>query len=243
MNIWKRLIIALALVCLLAAAMPMAYAAGEDDKRGLDYTELMRQIGIANGLEYFDYTQETWDVLQTAVEVGNKRMEGIYDQAKLDSAAKDIADAIAQLVKMDYSPLTEALDAVYAKIDEDEQRHDVWYRLDKAVDKARPLLISGDQQAVNEMAAQLEALLKELADCGEITVEPEVIIQEVMVEVPPTSAFCNIPQHRTWPVLFLISVVLNVLLIAAIVFMQLKKRKIRDDMPLVNYDIDDDMEF
>ena len=63
------------------------------------------------------------------------------------------------------------------------------------------------------------------------------------MEVPPTGDYCNIPQHRTWPVLFLISAVLNVALIAAVIFMQLKKQKTRDDTPLVNYDIDDDMEF
>lgn len=202
-----------------------------------------RQIGIANGLNSYEYTKESWDVLRQAVEVGNQRLGGVYDQGKLDKAAQDIANAIEALVKMDYSALIRALDAVYAKIDEDPEKHDLWYRLDKAVDKARPLLISGDQIAVNEAAVQLEAMLKELENYAEPTEEPQIVIQEVEVEVPPTDDFCNIPKHRVWPVLFLISMVLNVAFLAVIVLILTMKRNTTDTTPLVSYDIDEDMDY
>lgn len=242
MKIWKKLIAVLMLVCFIAGAVPVAHAADEDDRQGLDYSELERQIGIANGFDYYDYTKETWGNLQTAVEIGNQRLAGNYDQEKVDKAAEDIAQAITELVKMDYSSLIDTLDEVYAKIDEEPEKHDVWYRLDKAVDKARPLLISGDQQAVNEMANTLKALLEELAAYAEPTVEPEIIIQEVEVEVPPTSDFCNMPQHRIWVVALVVSVAFNVLLVAALGYVLLKKRSTIDNTPLVDYDIEDDVD-
>ena len=66
-------------------------------------------------------------------------------------------------------------------------------------------------------------------------------MQEVEVEVPPTSDFCNIPKHRTWPVLFAVSAALNVLLFSALSYVLLKKRNTTDNTPLVNYDIEDDV--
>ena len=242
LKLLKKLMAVLMLIALIAGAVPVALAA-EADKQGLDYSELERQIGIANGLNSYEYTKESWDVLRQAVEVGNQRLGGVYDQGKLDKAAQDIANAIEALVKMDYSALIRALDAVYAKIDEDPEKHDLWYRLDKAVDKARPLLISGDQIAVNEAAVQLEAMLKELENYAEPTEEPQIVIQEVEVEVPPTDDFCNIPKHRVWPVLFLISMVLNVAFLAVIVLILTMKRNTTDTTPLVSYDIDEDMDY
>ena len=242
MKIWRKLVAVLVLVCLMVSAVPAVLAAGEEDGLGLDFSELEQQIGIANGLNSYDYTKESWAVLRSAVETGNQRLEGGTEQSKLDKAAEDIELAIEELVKMDYSPLLDALDLVYAKIDEDSQRHDVWYRLDKAVDKARPLLVSGDQQAVNEMAVLLKDLLEEISNISEPAVEPEIIIQEVEVEVPPTTDFCNIPRHRMWPVLFVISLVLNVAMFAAFGYILFKRKRTEDTTPMVNYDIDDDMD-
>ena len=240
MKIWRKLVALLALICLVINAAPAVLAADDADRRGLDYSALERQIGIANGLNSYDYTKESWKKLQSAVEIGNKRLEGVYDQAKLDQAAQDIAQAIKDLVKMDYSPLTKALDAVYAKMDENPEYHDVWYRLDKAVDKARPLLISGDQEAVNAMAENLNLLMAELIACSEKLAEPEIVIQEVEVEVPPTDDFCNISTHFLWQLLLTGSVLINVALIAGICFVMRQKKNAVDNTPLVSYDIDDD---
>ena len=245
MKNWKKFLALLTLVCLLANAVPMATAAGTDEeaRRGLDYSELELQVALANGLNSYDYTIESWEPLQKALDVGNKRLAGIYDQGKLDSAAKDISRAIARLVKMDYSALIKAMDAVDLKVEANPEYHDVWYRLNKAVEDAKPLLISGDQEAVHAATKEINMLLEELAACNIMTAEPEIIIQEVEVEVLPTNDFCNIPSHHTWPLLFAISAVVNVALIVVLVFMVMKTRKTEDDTPLVNYDIDDDMDF
>lgn len=245
MKICKKLLALLIALCLLAMGIP-AVSATETDaeaRRGLDYSELELQVGIANGLNPYDYTIQSWEVLEKALEVGNKRLAGIYDQGKLDKAAEDIANAIEDLVKMDYRALDAALEAVYIELNKNPDLHDVWYRLYDAVERARPLQISGDQAAVDAAALELRALLEELNQCSALYVEPEIIVQEVEVEVLPTDDFCNVPVHHTWPVLFAISATLNVALLAALVFVLLKKRNTMDNTPLVSYDIDDDMDF
>lgn len=244
MKIWKKLVALPMLVltlAFLAKGSMFTVKAAEAEIPLLDYSGLEEQIGIANGLEYYDYTEESWEVLSSMVEAGNQRLGDAQDQSKLDAAAQDIQYAIENLVKMDYSPLQNALDMVYAKIDENPELHDVWYRLDKAVDKARPLLVSGDQEAVNEMAVLLNEIMDEISAYDDTAVTPEVIVQEVEVEVPPTSDFCNIPMHRTWPILFAVSAAVNVLLFAILGCVLIKRRNTTDNTPLVDYDIEDDI--
>ena len=79
-----------------------------------------------------------------------------------------------------------------------------------------------------------EALEKKLED-------PEVVIKEVEVEVPPSGDFCNMGSHRSWPVAFLVSLIFNCILALVIALILKKKRYKAEDVPLVDYDIDDDM--
>jgi hypothetical protein len=207
-------------------------------------SELQRQVAIANGLNSYDYTYQTWNPLKEALKSGNAILKGSHGQYVVTKTAEDIANAMAGLVRMNYSQLETTLGVVYNKIDENPQLHDVWQRLNAAVDKARPLLVSGDQEAVDASVEELNALLAELAECA-VTVggEPQVVVQEVEVEVLPTDDYCNIPMHRTWPVLFVISAVLNVALIVVLTYVIMKKRNTVDNTPLVSYDIDDDMDL
>lgn len=230
----------LVLAGLVMFSMPDVQAA-ETQTSSLDYSELEYQIGIANGLESYEYTTETWEVLQSAVEAGNKRLAGDVGQSELNGAAEDIELAIENLTKMDYGNLTDALDIIYEKIDENPTEHDIWYRLDKAVDKARPLLVSGDQAAVDEMAQTLNALIEELQACEKTGVQPDVIVQEVQVEVPPNDDFCNIPVHRIWLTLLVVSIVLNILFFGALMFVLIKKRGAVEHTPMVNIDFDEDI--
>lgn len=242
LKILRRLIAVpvLLLTGLMLLEMPTVQAA---QSSGLDYSELEYQIGLANGLESYDYTAETWEVLQSAVEAGNRRLSGDGKQSDLNGAAEDIELAIENLIKMDYDGLNDALDIIYEKIDEDPTKHDVWYRLDKAIDKARPLLVSGDQAAVDEMTQTLNGLIEELKACEGAAAKPDVIIQEVQVEVPPSEDFCNIPAHRIWQTFLVVSIVLNVLLFAALVFVLIKKRNAVEHTPMINMDFDFDEEI
>lgn len=245
LNIRKKLLGILVLICLVVNIVPVASATevNEDARKGLDYSKLEMQVAIANGLTSYEYTMESWEHLQESLEIGKTLLEGIYDQGKLDRAAEDIANALTGLVKMDYASLTAALEAVENKINEEPELYDIWHRLSTAAEDAKALLISGDQQAVDAAADNLVALLNELSECSAMNAAPEVVIQEVEVEVLPTNDFCNIPAHRTWVVLFGISAVLNVVLIAVLIGVIEKKRKSADDTPLVDYDIDDDLDF
>ena len=243
MNFVKKILAVLAVLCLLMAMAPAALAA-ESDSSGVGYGDLRLKVATANGLNEYDYTKESWAPLAAAVKTGNRILSGTYSQAEVDEAAAAIVSAMEGLVKMDYSKLEAALGAVQSRISDAPELHDVWIRLYDAVAQGRPLLTSGDQAAVDEAVAQLNELLEELAGIGGVsTAEPEVIVREVEVEVLPTGDYCNIPMHRTWPVLFVISAVLNVGLIVLLIYVVTKKRNTVDNTPLVSYDIDDDMDF
>lgn len=241
MNMVKKLLAILTTVFLLVSMVPAAMAT--EVSTLTDYSELQMLIGMANGLNSYDFTKESWEPLKSAVDTGNKYLKGKYGQQAVDESVISIEKAMISLVKMDYSKLETALASVYSKIDENPQLHDVWSRLDTAVAEARPLLVSGDQEAVNAAVENLNALMEELAACADTAAEPEVVIQEVEVEVLPTADYCNIPMHRTWPFLFAISAAMNVGLIAGLVYVIMKKRQTYDNTPLVSYDIEDDMDF
>lgn len=239
MNFGKKLLATVAAVMLLINLAPAALAT-----QTTDYTELEMQLAIANGLRSHDYTSQTWKPMADAIYTADRYLKGKYGQQAVDEAVEDLEKAMAGLVKMDYSQLENTLAAVYKKIDEDPEMHSIWVRLNSAVESARPLLVSGNQQAVNQAVEDLNTLLTELSGYeNDVEREPEVVVQEVEVEVLPTDDYCNIPMHRTWPILFVGSAVLNVMLIVVLVYVIMKKKKTYDDTPLVSYDIDEDLEY
>lgn len=207
--------------------------------KGIDYSELERQIAIANGLTQSEYTKESWAVLSKALAEANAALSS-KSQDEVDAAAKALADAIAALVKMDYSALEEALKAVQDFIDGDDLA-DLWVRLVQAFLKGKELLTSGDQEACNATASEIMSILEELKARLEELRTPEVVTQTVEVEVMPKDDFCNIPLHKLWPILFFISLILNVVLVVVIVvIVSKKKNNAKDKTPLVDYDIGDD---
>lgn len=245
MKFWKKVLV---LACLFINTATTAQAVGTEDARltaRVDTTELKRQVAMANGLNAYDYTIETWQPLQKALDKGNAILKGTHGQYAVTEAATAIETAMDKLVRMDYSALEAALNVVYNKIDENPELYDAFIRINAAVEKARPLLVSGDQRAVDRMVQSLNELMAEVGEYPTATsaVDPQVLYEEVVVEVLPTDDYCNIPMHRTWPVLFAISAVLNVALFVVIAYVIKKKQKTVDNTPLVVYDIDDDMDF
>ena len=205
----------------------------------VDYSELERQIAIANGLNQAEYTKESWEALEEALANGMDALKS-KSQEEVDAAAKALADAIAALVKMDYSALEAALAAVQEFID-GEDLADLWVRLVQAFLKGKELLTSGDQEACNATASEIMSILEELKARLEELRTPEVVTQQVEVEVMPKDDFCNIPLHKLWPILFFVSLVLNVVLVVVIVvIVSKKKNNAKDKTPLVDYDIGDD---
>lgn len=206
----------------------------------MDYTALTNQIALVNGLKQADYTKETWAVLANALEQANIALNGA-DQTAVDECVTALKDAAAALVKVDYSALETAL-AAFSTFFSGQEQSELWVGLVETAKNGEALLNSGDQAAVDDAAAELNERLAEANAFMESQAAPEIITQEVMVEVPPTDDYCNVPGHRVWPVLFFISLVLNLALVALIViYVTRKKRNQKDDTPLVDYDISDDM--
>lgn len=208
----------------------------------IDYSELERQIAIANGLNSATYTDASWDALEAALRVAKRALTST-SQNEVDKAAADLAEAIATLVKMSYADLLGALAEVSAFM-KDNELADLWQQLLDAVERGKQLLTSGDQEAVNACAAEIRELLQKLKDKLKDLGNGEVIIEKVPVEVvvPPTEDFCNIPMHKVWPILFWISLAFNAAFIGVGAYVFAKKRtKQKDAMPLVDYDINDDV--
>lgn len=204
----------------------------------VDYANLNRQIAIANGLRESDYTKESWAILEAALQTAIYAQDST-SQEVVDNAAEALRVAISELVSMDLSSLEQAIHLAKSYIVGDE--YELLVVLSNLIKKAEGLLISGDQEAVNACAEEINAVIVQFVASLPEEEEPEIIVKEVQVEVPPSDDFCNIPKHFLWPILFFISVGANLILVATIVLI-IRRRKLRgEDVPLVDYDIDDDM--
>ena len=206
----------------------------------IDYSMLERQITAAIGLDEHDYTKESWDMLEEALDDAIMLLDAAKNQQEVIDTAEKLENAVSALSRMDYSKLEKALGLIYAKIDENAEIHSVLGKVDSAVNRAKGLLLSGDQAAVDAAAAELDALIEELSNIK--TGESETIIKEVEIEVPPSDDYCNVAGHKAWPVLFFISLAINVALVVMMGYVFSKMKNAEDDIPLVQYDIDDDMD-
>ena len=206
----------------------------------VDYSELQKQINIAGGLIPSDYTNESRNLLAAALTVAQNALNS-KEQSMVTAAAEELRTTIASLVPMDYSGLKAALsqaDALLAS----EQAALLLQEISDAAQRGSELLQSGDQQEVDQAAKELTDILNRLADLLDVESETKVVIQEVPVEVLPEGDYCNIPVHHVWPVLFWVSLAVNVVLIGGIIFYVIRKtRNRRDFAPMVDYDIDDDI--
>lgn len=207
----------------------------------IDYTEMNKQIDIAEGLDEKLYTKESWATLQNALNKANS-LANSKDQTAVDAAAEALKKAIAGLVEMDYSALLEAIAKVEDLCEKDGVA-DLFKQLYDEVARGKDLLSSGDQKAVNDCAAKILELLAQVVAKLEELNEVETVIVEKPVEVPvlPDGPFCNIDMHKVWPILFWISLALNAgFIILIVVFVVKKKKNQKDNTPLVDYDINDD---
>ena len=208
----------------------------------VDYAKLKEQINIAGGLNPADYTKESWAKVEDALAKAKQAL-GSKDQKTVDAAMAELRDAIAALVKIDYSALEKAIRDVEEFLGENTVGGKAQELLN-ALKAAKELLTSGDQKAVDEGAALLVRLLGELEKAIQDLTKIEEIIKEiekiVEVEVEPSDPYCNISMHYVWPILFFVSLFVNAVFIGLIVFYFVRRKKERDDTPLVDYDIDED---
>jgi hypothetical protein len=208
-----------------------------------DTTELERQIKIAEGLNQAEYTGDSWKALADALSTARGLLNST-SQSDVDAAAAALASAIDGLVKMDYTKLQEAIDAAKAITDTDELGQQFASFFD-ALSESIDALTSTDQAVVDAAAEKLAGLVQQIEEALAALREGNVVTVEVPVEVEvePTTPYCNIAMHKVWPVLFFISLFINIALIALIViYLVRRKRDQEDSNPMLDYDIDDDAE-
>ena len=139
----------------------------------------------------------------------------------MDDALQKLTDAINALVKVDYSALDKAIEDAQA-LGKNNNLNSLWLTLMDALKQAETLRVSGDQAAVDALTEQINDLVKQiLAASGD--------------------ELCNVKIHAVWPILFFISLAVNVVLVI-LVAKKSNRRKMsrRDSTPLVDYDISDD---
>lgn len=209
---------------------------GNQTGKAVDYTELNRQIEAAKALAKGEYTAQSWQDMQQALESAEK-LTTSRSQANVDAGAKALADAIAKLEKIDLAKLKAAISATEELL-KDNDFAGKWDPMITALEAARENLESGDQAAVDAAEKALtEALNGVKAALDEMKGEEKI----VEVEKEPSYAFCNIRFHKVLLVLFIISAVINVAFIVLLVLWLLRRKKnTKDSTPLVNYRIGDD---
>lgn len=214
---------------------------GSEPSAKIDYTKLQEQINIALGLVRGQYTKESWEVLEAALQNAQAALSS-RDQGVVDAATETLKNAIAALVKVDYSALEAAIAAVEEFLENSTLASKMRDLLD-ALKAAKELLSSGDQAAVDQAAELLLQLLEELEKEILNMAKIEEIVKEIekIVEVEPTDPYCNISIHHVWPILFFVSLALNVgFIVLIVVYVVRRKKNQTDDTPLVDYDIGDD---
>lgn len=206
-----------------------------------DTTELQRQITIAEGLKWTDYTSDSWKAVNDTLYEARLLLEST-EQAKVDSCADALAQAIKGLVKMDFSKLKAAIEAAKPLTTDNEIGQKV-LELSDALKDSVAKLASTNQAEVDEAAEKLDGLAKEVQTLLDSLTGSQIVEVEktVEVEVEPKTPFCNITAHKVWPVLFFVSLAINIALVTLIVLFVLRKKRARvDTTPLVDYDIGDD---
>lgn len=209
------------------------------DKEGkIDYTELNKQIAIAEGLKESDYTAESWAAMQEKLAEAIEARKS-DKQEVVDKAAQALADAIAALVKIDATKLEQVI-AEGNALAAGDKLGNLWFQLFEAIQEGIDLIGSGDQAAVDAAVSKIEGLIAQIK--AALAEQGEAAVKEVIVEVAPEGDYCNVAKHRIWPILFFVSLAVNVLL-AVVLVVVLKKRKavMADNTPLVDYDIGEDI--
>lgn len=133
----------------------------------VDYTELDKQVAIAQGLDKSKYTADSWKVLQKALEKVNEAKKS-NSQAVVDAAAKELEDAIKSLklssdgtASVNYKKLRKLIDTAN-DLDEDKYTSKSWNKFEIALENAIAALSADSQDVVDEAYDQLSAAIKNL---------------------------------------------------------------------------------
>lgn len=134
-------------------------------EKPLSFTELEKQIKIAEALKKDDYTSKSWSVLSDALEKA-KSAKNSKNQTEVNTAAKNLKSAIANLVsiyegKLNFDELNRQITVAEGLI---ENNYDVasWDALKTALSKAKSVKKSKLQPEIDSAAAELKAAIEGL---------------------------------------------------------------------------------
>ena len=196
----------------------------------IDYSELNKWIAEKKELDGSKYTNDTWNAVEEAY---NKALNLRYSKSQeaVDNGAKALKEAIEALKEMDYTLLEQAI-ADAKKLGDSDELGKLWMQLADALKDGVALLTSNDQQAVNDGAALINSLIGKLNEELEKLREANAVYE---------GDYCNISIHHVWPILFFVSLGVNVILaIVAIMLGKRRRQNKKDNTPLVDYQIGDD---
>ena len=131
----------------------------------LDYTELDKQIADAESKVEKEYTEGSWAVMVAALGSARSARTDARTQEEIDAAAAELKDAIAALVKLDYSELEAQIARVDTLESEDYYTAASWATMIEALENAREVLgTARTQEAIDEAAAALKAAIDALEE-------------------------------------------------------------------------------
>ncbi|MBQ9393861.1 MAG: FIVAR domain-containing protein, partial [Oscillospiraceae bacterium] len=191
----------------------------------IDTAALNAKIKEAEALDGDQYPTAQWRTLQSQVESAREKLES-KDQNEINEAVKALNEAIEKLTAVQYTDLISALARARALGENEEfslSQPRLWIALFDALNAGNALMETGaDQTTVDAQVEQLNNLTSRLLE-GQGT------------------DYCNVKSHDLWPVLFIVSLTVNVVcLVVIVVVAKGRIRREQDSTPLVDYDIDDD---
>ena len=223
MKAWRMLI-----AFLLIAMLPLAASATTvDGEATLDTSKLDVLLEIAAGAQESDYTAKSWEALEKAIAKAEEAIAS-ESQLRVNSACASLSTALSQLTSMNYSKL----ESIAAEAEQYiEENFGDWQNLFDLLNNYQELYGCGDQAAVNQKVEEFRNCLNVLAQNAQPP-QPDSGVQNPGQKSP-----------TVWIVLLIVSVLGNVALAAMMLMPRSRSRRKNeqlDDVPLVNYDIDDD---
>ena len=211
--------VAVLLLAMMLLILP-ATAVFAEETAAVDTVKLEELLQIAKSAKKENYTADSWRALEEAMALANAAMTS-NDQTMVSAAQSALARALSEIKSMDYSAVENAMAAVNDFAQEDAIGP-YWKNLQDAILHAQSLYGSGDQAAVNEAAQRINQRWEELRAYR---------AQELEKKDTPV----------LWIVLFAVSMAGNLALAAFLILRKHSKRNEVDNVPLVDYDIDDDI--
>ena len=206
---------------------------------GVDYTELKKQLSVADTLVAGDYSADSWTVLAVAVEKA-KTAKAKGTQEEVNAATVELKLAIEQLAAVDYTKLQTAITETENYSGSTPVGKE-WSEMLDALEAGKAMTQSRDQASVDAAADRLNQALNAVQDELAALQTPSGGKENA---IDTNTPFCNLPTHKLWPILLIVCAALDVGFVLLILW-YMRRRKVESaaDVPLVDYSIEDDDEL